>query len=234
NSPAIALLREYLPKVARSSANVLITGATGTGKERVARALHDIGSRRDGPFVAINCAALPEGLVESELFGRERGAYTHADTAARGQVAAADGGTLFLDEIGDMSLSVQAKLLRVIEQRVVIPLGGTRPLPVDVRIVAATHCSLETMVAEQRFRADLFYRLNVARLDLPPLAERREDLRPLIAHIIAELNHRDRREVSAIDEELLRAFMRHDWPGNVRELRNVLEAVFIDPPRHTI
>jgi len=234
NSAPIVALREYLPKVARSTANVLITGATGTGKECVARALHQVGLRRNGPFVAINCAAMPEGLVESELFGRERGAYTHADTSARGQIAAADGGTLFLDEIGDMALPVQAKLLRVIEQRQVVPLGSTRPVPVDIRVVAAANRPLESLVAEQRFRADLFYRLNVARLDLPPLHERREDIGLLVRHIVSELNFRERREVGELDGELLRAFMRHDWPGNVRELRNVIEAVFIDPPLRTI
>jgi two-component system response regulator HydG len=229
-SPAMSALRDYLPKVARSAATVLITGATGTGKERVAQALHALGPRAAGPFVAVNCAALPEALVEAELFGHTRGAFTGAVAPARGHVAEASGGTLFLDEVGEMTLPAQAKMLRVLEARAVTPIGSSHPVPVDVRVVAATNQALEGLVGGGRFRADLYYRLSVARLHLPPLKERREDIPPLVEHTLRELNRRDNRAVRAPEGELLECLLAHDWPGNVRELRNVLEAVFIDPP----
>jgi two-component system response regulator HydG len=229
-SPAIVALRDYLPKVARSAATVLITGATGSGKERVAQAIHAVGPRAQRPFVPVNCAALPDSLIESELFGHERGAFTGAVAASRGLIGRADGGTLFLDEIGEMHTHAQAKLLRVLETKEVHPVGANRALPVDVRVIAATNQPLEDRVASAGFRRDLFYRLNVVRLDLPPLRERREDIPLLIRHVIARLNARDDRRVGPPDAELLGCLMAHDWPGNVRELCNLVEAVFIDPP----
>jgi DNA-binding NtrC family response regulator len=229
-SPPMVKLRAYLPKLAQSSANVLITGATGSGKDRVARALHDLGPRRDQTFVAINCAALPETLIESELFGHERGAFTGATSAARGHFVQADGGTLFLDEIGEMSLSAQAKLLRVIETREVTPVGAARARPVNIRIIAATNQQLEPLVEHKRFRLDLYYRLNVARLELPPLKDRKEDIPLLLSHMTKELNLRNECTVGDPDEELLNCLMAHEWPGNIRELRNLVEAVYIDPP----
>jgi len=231
---AIAHLRDYLPKLARSKATVLITGETGTGKERVAQAVHALGPRACGPFVALNCAALPDALVESELFGHARGAFTGAHAAHRGQLLEADGGTLFLDEIGEMPLPAQAKLLRVLETREVRAVGAARAAPVDIRVVAATNEPLEQAVAERRFRADLFYRINVARVDLPPLRERSEDVPLLFRAAIDELNERDGMAVQGPDAELLDCLLAYAWPGNVRELRNLAEAVFVDPPQGPI
>jgi transcriptional regulator with PAS, ATPase and Fis domain len=230
SSASMVALRSYLPKVARSRATVLITGETGTGKERVAEAVHLLGSHCRGPFVAINCAALPDGLVESEFFGHERGAFTGAIGAAQGHFGRASGGTLFLDEIGELSLHAQAKLLRAIESREVMPVGASRAVPVDVRIVAATNQPLEDLVERRQFRADLFYRLNVGRLCLPLLKDRKGDIPLLLNHAIAEFNQREQRTVGSPDGELLQCLLAHDWPGNIRELRNLVEAVFIDPP----
>ena len=230
NSPAMTALEVYLPKVARSRATVLVTGETGTGKERVAQAIHALSPRAAGPFVVVNCGALPDTLMESELFGHARGAFTGAVGAMRGRLVEADGGTLFLDEIGEMSLYGQAKLLRVLETHEVQPLGGGRAQRIDIRVVAATNRDLENEVQAHRFRADLFYRLNVARLVIPPLRERPDDVALLAAHVIAEFNHRDATAVEPPDPGLLAMLTAHDWPGNVRELRNVIEAVFIDPP----
>jgi DNA-binding NtrC family response regulator len=229
-SPAITAMRAYLPKVAHSQATVLVTGATGSGKERVAQAIHDLGPRAGAPFVAINCAALPESLVESELFGHERGAFTGAVSASVGHIVRADRGTLFLDEIGEMSRHAQAKLLRVLETRRVQPVGAARPVPVDVRVIAATNQPLEALVSAGVFRADLYYRLNVARLELPALKDRREDIPLLVRHAIRERNARDRCSVGPPDPDLMRCLMAYDWPGNVRELNNLVETVFIDPP----
>jgi two-component system response regulator HydG len=231
-SPAIAALRAYLPKVARSTATVLMTGATGSGKERVARAIHAIGPRASRPFVAVNCAALPDSLIESELFGHERGAFTGAVAASRGLISRADGGTLFLDEIGEMHPHGQAKLLRVLETKEVQPIGaGGRATPVDVRVIAATNQPLEQRLTTAAFRQDLFYRLNIVPVRLPALKERREDIPVLLRHIIAKLNARDGVAVGPPNTELLGCLMAHDWPGNVRELLNLVEAVFIDPPQ---
>lgn len=230
-SPAVTALRAYLPKVARARATVLITGETGTGKELVARAIHELGPRSGRSFVAVNCACLPDGLIESELFGHERGAFTSAVAARTGYVRQADGGTLFLDEIGEMTLHCQAKLLRVLESREVQPVGGNRAIPVDLRVVAATNQPVESLVRNNQFRADLYYRLNIARIDLPPLRERFQDIPILLGHAIKELNLREHCSVGVPDKELLHCLMAHDWPGNVRELRNFAEATFIDPPR---
>lgn len=228
------MLRTYLPKVARSQAPVLITGETGTGKERIARAVHDLSERRARRFVAINCAALPEGLIETELFGHERGAFTGAVTRYDGRAAQADGGTLFLDEIGEMSLTGQAKLLRFLESGKIDRLGASQETQVDVRFVAATNQSLEQLVADRQFRADLYYRLNVARIEVDPLRDRRGDISVLAEGFIRELNQRDGRRVGDPDPRLARLFESYGWPGNVRELRNMIEAVFIDPPHGQI
>jgi DNA-binding NtrC family response regulator len=226
----MADLRDYLPKVARSQATVLITGETGTGKERVAQAVHDLSPRAERPFIVINCGAVPDTLIESELFGHARGAFTGAHAAVRGRIAAADGGTLFLDEIGEMSLYAQAKLLRVLETQQITPLGGGAMQQVDIRVIAATNRALETEVKAERFRVDLFYRLNVARLVVPPLRERGDDIGLLARHVIAVFNRREGARVGPPDAALLACLQSHDWPGNVRELRNLIEAVFIDPP----
>jgi len=233
-SPAIIAIRDYLKKLAASNAAVLISGETGTGKERVARILHDASPRRPHRFVAINCAAMPDGLVESELFGHERGAFTGATTTTKGHFAEADGGTLFLDEIGEMSLAAQAKLLRVIEAREIQPVGGRRAVPVNVRIIAATNQTIESLVACGQFRADLYYRLNVAHITLPSLKDRPEDIPLLFKNLVNDLNQHYQCAVGAPNNQLLQCMLAHDWPGNVRELRNLVEAIFIDPPLDTI
>ena len=221
-SPSLAALRSRLPMLARSSCSVLITGETGTGKDCVARALHELGERRTGPMVSINCAALPDTLLDSELFGYERGAFTGAHAAYPGKISLASGGTLFLDEIGDMPLHAQAKLLRVIETREVFPIGAMRCRRVDVRIVAATHCALEQAVRKGSFRADLFYRLNVARVELLPLRQRPEDVAPLFEHFAGQLD--DGAGPVRVTSAAMALMQQHDWPGNARELRNLVEA----------
>ncbi len=230
SSPAIVELRRYLPKLAASQATVLVTGETGTGKEGIAAAVHGLGPRASGPFIAVNCAAIPDTLIESELFGHERGAFTGATGSFPGRFVQADGGTLFLDEIGEMTLPNQAKLLRVLEERAVTPVGSTRQRKIDVRIVAASNQRLEERVAAREFRADLFYRLNVARIDMPPLRERTEDIAPILSQLIDEQNQRFSLRVGRPDPALLDQIKRYAWPGNVRELRNLVEALFIDPP----
>jgi len=210
-------------RVADSRASVLVRGESGTGKELVARAIHDLGPRSAAPFVAVNCAAIPETLMESELFGHERGAFTDAREARMGKFEAASGGTLFLDEIGEVSPAVQAKLLRVLQERTIERLGGGRPIEVDVRIVAATNRDIEAAVADGSFRSDLYYRINVVPLDVPPLRARLEDIPLLVAAFLERLVAREggaRRELSP---EAWEALQRHDWPGNVRELENAIE-----------
>jgi transcriptional regulator with PAS, ATPase and Fis domain len=223
-SASLSALRARLPVLARSECSVLVTGETGTGKDCVARALHELSARRNGPLVSINCAALPDTLLDSELFGYERGAFTGAHAAYPGKVALANGGTLFLDEIGDMPLHAQAKLLRVIETREVFPIGAMRSRRVDVRIVAATHCALEQAVREKAFRADLFYRLNVARIELLPLRVRPEDVLALFDHFAEQLAHCNAAGRVRVTPAALARMQRHDWPGNARELRNLVEA----------
>src|SRR6185436_14293394 len=200
-SRAMREVKQYLPKVDAADCNVLITGETGTGKERVAAWIHRHSRRAARPLVSINCAAIPDGLLESELFGFERGAFTGAHTAYAGKLRQAEGGTLFFDEIGDMSPSAQAKILRAIEAKEVCQLGGRRNVPIDVRIVAATNQDLETMVANQRFRKDLYYRLDVAHIHLPPLRERAEDIPLIFEHCLAEMNVRSGRHVGAPSRE---------------------------------
>jgi len=210
-------------RVAQARVSVLITGESGTGKELVARALHDLGPRRSGPFVAINCAAIPEGLIEAELFGHERGAFTDARERRLGRFETASGGTLFLDEIGELSASVQAKLLRALQERTIERLGGTMPIEVDVRVVAATNRDIEQEVASGRFRSDLYYRIHVVPIALPPLRERREDVRLLVEDFLARASHEAGRKAMRVDPAALTALERYPWPGNVRELENAIE-----------
>ncbi|HEY9283517.1 MAG TPA: sigma-54 dependent transcriptional regulator [Pyrinomonadaceae bacterium] len=213
--------------VAETNVTVLLSGENGTGKEIVARAIHEESTRRDAPFVAVSCAALPETLIESELFGHEKGAFTGAAAAKKGRFELADGGTLFLDEIGELSPPVQVKLLRVLQERQFERLGGTKTLTVDIRLVAATNRELEQEVAAGRFRLDLFYRLNVVPLTLPPLRERREDVPVLAAHFAAKAAGKHNRAVPALDAALLDALAEYDWPGNVRELENLIERLVV-------
>ena len=233
-SDAIERLRNYLPKVGASEANVLITGETGTGKERIAEAIHAASPRRRAPLVRINCAAIPDGLLESELFGHERGAFTGAHAAFAGRLRQAQGGTVFLDEIGEMSLFAQAKILRVLEAGELSPVGSVRSIPLDVRFVAATNQDLEMLVARNAFRADLYYRINVARLSLPPLRERRDDIMVFFEHFVAEFNGRTGCSVGRARASLQAVLQSYEWPGNIRELRNLVQAVFIDPPNGAI
>ena len=210
-------------KVAHSNATVLILGETGVGKELVAHALHRNSSRAEQPFVKMNCAALHENLLESELFGHERGAYTGADRQRTGRFELANGGTIFLDEIGNMSLSTQAKVLRVLQEREFERLGGTRTIKVDVRVIAATNLKLELAIEEGRFREDLFYRINVVTIRVPPLRERREDILPLAKHFIDEAAAEIKKDLRGIDPGAVRMLNRHTWPGNIRELQNTME-----------
>jgi DNA-binding NtrC family response regulator len=212
-----------IQKVAHSNATVLVLGETGVGKELIAEALHRNSNRTDQPFVKMNCAALHENLLESELFGHERGAFTGADRQRIGRFELANGGTLFLDEIGNMSPSTQAKLLRVLQEREFERLGGSRTIKVDVRVIAATNRDLGDAIAKGEFREDLFYRLNVVSLLIPPLRERREDIVPLAKHFIDEVAAEIKKEVRGIDPGAIRELNRHVWPGNIRELKNAME-----------
>ncbi|MEF3696643.1 sigma-54 interaction domain-containing protein [Desulfolutivibrio sp.] len=226
-SRRMARMLEILPKIAASGSTVLILGESGTGKELFARAIHTQSPRRSGPFVAVNCGAIPGELLESELFGHAKGAFTDAKTARKGRFASAKGGTIFLDEIGDMPLALQVKLLRVLQEKVFEPLGSDAPQAADARVVAATNRDLEAMVAEGTFRRDLFYRLGVVRLVLPPLRERPEDIALLTAHFIAGQNAVQGKNVLGASQEVMRLLLHHDFPGNVRELQNILEYAFI-------
>ena len=228
NSPAIREVHEMVRQAAPTRATVLLTGESGTGKELFARALHDLSDRRDDPFVAVNCAALPESILEAELFGTEKGAFT-GSTQRKGRFEAADGGTLFLDEIGELTLSVQVKLLRVLEEDQIVRLGTNTPTPVDVRIVTATNKDLEEEIRAGRFRQDLFYRLNVVRLLLPPLRGRTGDIRLLAAHFARLHAERNGKPVPGLTRAAADALSTYPWPGNVRELENTLErAVVLD------
>jgi DNA-binding NtrC family response regulator len=222
-SPALLELFKAVGRVAGSTATVLVTGESGTGKELVARAVHRLSPRAAGPFVAVNCAAIPEDLLESELFGHERGAFTGAVARKVGRFERAHGGTLFLDEIGDMSLVLQAKILRALQEREIERVGGEGRIALDVRVVAATHRDLPALIAAGDFREDLYYRLAVVRLHLPPLRERPGDVRALALHYAARFAATHARPLSAISTEALDLLAAHPWPGNVRELRNVLE-----------
>jgi DNA-binding NtrC family response regulator len=224
SSPAMAEVLDLVRKVAPAeTSTVLITGETGSGKGVLARAIHSLSPRADGPFVNVTCSALTETLMESELFGHEKGAFTDARTTKRGLVEVADGGTLFLDEIGELSLAVQSKLLRFIEEKMFRRVGATRDMEVDVRVVAATNRNLEEEVGEGRFREDLYYRLSVLPVEVPPLRHRRSDIGPLAAHFLETFNREFGKRVREIDPEALDLLEHHTWPGNVRELRNAIE-----------
>jgi DNA-binding NtrC family response regulator len=222
-SSAMQEVFQTIRRVAQSRATVLIRGESGTGKELVARAIHELGPRREGAFVALNCAGIPDALIESELFGHERGAFTDAVEQRIGRFEAASGGTLFLDEIGELAAPVQAKFLRAIQERRIERVGGSGPIEVDVRVLAATHRDLEQDVAAGRFRADLFYRINVVPIALPPLRQRREDIGRLAAHFLARARGGRPGGPSRFSAAALTALERYDWPGNVRELENAVE-----------
>ena len=220
---------ETIRKVAPATATVLIEGASGTGKELVAKSIHFNSPRRNQPFVAVNCSALAESLLESELFGHEKGAFTGAVAMKKGRFEIADGGTLFLDEIGELSPSLQVKLLRVLQEKVFERVGGVRPVSVNIRLIAATNKSLKDEIGKGRFREDLFYRLNVVHIILPSLRERQEDIQPLVTHFIEKYAnaHREGLPISHMDQEVQRLFYRYNWPGNVRELENVIERAMV-------
>lgn len=220
-------LFELLPQVAESSSTVLVTGDSGTGKELVARALHNLSPRKDKPFVAVNCAALPDTLLESELFGHLAGAFTDARQDKPGRFERADGGTIFLDEIGDISPALQVRLLRVLQQRQVEPLGGVEPIDVDVRVIAATHHDLTELVEQGTFRQDLFYRVRVVHLQLPPLKQRMQDIPLLVEHLVAKFNRLQGKDIAGLSPDAMAALLQHDFPGNVRELENIIEQAFV-------
>jgi two-component system response regulator AtoC len=222
-SPAMQAVFEQIERVAQTNTTVLVRGETGTGKEMVARLIHSLSSRRDRPFVAVNCAALPEALVESELFGHERGAFTGAQTRKLGRFERADGGSLFVDEVGDMPPAVQVKLLRVLQERAFERVGGSQTLHVDIRLIAATNLDLESAMASGRFREDLYYRLNVVPISLPPLRERREDIPLLVEHALAKFQRRLGKDGIRISPDMMRRLEGYAWPGNIRELLNVVE-----------
>lgn len=226
-SEPIRQVLDFVRKVADSDSTVMIQGESGTGKELVARMLHFNSLRRDRPLVPVNCGAIPESLLESELFGHEKGAFTGATHTRLGRFELANGGTIFLDEIGEMSLPLQVKLLRVLQERAFERVGGNRTIQVDVRIVAATNQNLESLVEEKRFRQDLFYRLNVIPIVIPPLRERRSDIPLLIDHFLARFNQAKHADISGIDPDALRLLVEYDWPGNIRELENMVERLVV-------
>jgi PAS domain S-box-containing protein len=220
-------LFDILPDLAESESTVLIVGDSGTGKELFARAIHDLSTRSSGPIITVNCGALPDTLLEAELFGYREGAFTDARKDKPGRFAMASGGTIFLDEIGDISAATQVKLLRVLQERVYEPLGATESVNADVRVITATNRDLDTMVEEGTFRRDLYYRINVVRLRIPPLRERREDIPLLIDHFISRFNRLRGRNVTGVTAEVMSTLMGHDYPGNVRELENIIEHAFV-------
>jgi PAS domain S-box-containing protein len=233
-SPLMQKIFAILPEIARSDSTVLIQGESGTGKELVARALHHLSRRAKGPFVAINCGALPDTLLESELFGHTAGAFTDAKRDRLGRFALAAGGSLFLDEIGDISPALQVRLLRVLEERTYMPLGAAKSVKADVRIIAAANKDLASLVEQGPFRQDLYYRINVVKLTLPSLAARKEDIPLLAEHFIERFNKMQNKSLLGLSYEALAVFMRHDWPGNIRELENAIEHAFILCPRGLI
>ncbi len=226
-SPVMQRLFEVLPAIAASPSTVLVQGDTGTGKELIARTVHELSPRKQGPFVAVNCGALPDALLESELFGYKAGAFTDAKKDKLGRFALAKGGTLFLDEIGEISPALQVRLLRVLQEREYEPLGSTRTEKADVRIVVATNRDLMELCKEGRFREDLYYRVNVVRVELPPLRRRKEDIPLLVEQFIVRFNRLQSRKVQRVTPEALSLLMAHNWPGNIRELENAIEHAFI-------
>lgn len=234
SSPEISLLKEQIAIAAPTSGWVLITGENGTGKELVARAIHNQSRRREKPFVEVNCAAIPEELIESELFGHERGAFTGATTQRKGKFDLAHEGTLFLDEIGDMSLKTQAKVLRILQERKFERVGGSKTIEVDVRVIAATNKDLEEEIRQSSFREDLYYRLNVLPFHVPPLRERREDIPRLVSHFLDYFCSKEGREIKTITPAALTTLQGYSWPGNVRELKNIVERLVIMTPDTSI
>ena len=233
-SAPIRALREQIAIAAPSSGRVLIHGENGSGKELVARAVHALSARRERAFVEVNCAAIPEELIESELFGHERGAFTGAHARRRGRFELADGGTIFLDEIGDMSLKTQAKVLRALEEQSFERVGGKDTIKVDTRVIAASNRDLQALIREGRFREDLFYRLSVIPIEVPPLRTRTDDIPPLVDHFIRVFSTENGKRVKTLSGEALAYFLAYDWPGNVRELRNMVERLVIMAPRDVI
>jgi DNA-binding NtrC family response regulator len=230
-SPKMVEVMNLVRKIADTTVNVLITGESGTGKEVIAKEIHRLSRRRQKPFVAVSCAAIPETLLESELFGHEKGAFTGADHARPGRFELADGGTLFLDEIGEVPPSIQVKLLRVIQEREVERLGATSCVKVDVRLISATNKDLGEAVARGEFRQDLYYRLQVLHIELPPLRERPEDIKPLVLHFLSRYAPPNESQMRDISEEALALLLKYSWPGNVRELENVVERAVVLAPR---
>ncbi len=228
--PAIREICQYILKVGSVDCNVLITGETGTGKELVAKAIHQNSHRANRPFIAINCAALPDALIESELFGYEKGAFTGATGLTPGKLESANGGTVLLDEIGDMTLLGQAKILRVIEEGALQRLGGKQNIPLDVRYIAATNYDLEKAIFTEKFRKDLFFRFDVGRIHLPPLRGRPMDIPVLIDFFIQQFNKKMCKSVEGINQEALSQLIQYEWPGNIRELKNLIEGTFINGP----
>jgi len=220
-------LFSILPQIAESNSTVLITGASGTGKELFARAIHNNSLKKKGPFIAINCGALPDTLCEAELFGYKAGAFTDAKKDKPGRFALAQDGTIFLDEIGDISKAVQIRLLRVLENKVYEPLGSTKTIKTNARVIAATHRNLEKLVAEGKFREDLYFRVDIIKLSLPPLLDRKEDIPFLVDHFVDRFNHLTGRKIIGLSQKALAALMLYDWPGNVRELENAIEHAFV-------
>lgn len=234
NSDKMRDIRRYIQKVAATDSNVLITGETGTGKELVAGMIHENSARAGRPLVCINCAAIPDTLLESELFGYERGAFTGAHASTPGKIEAANGGTAFFDEIGELSPYAQARLLRVIEEKQVHRLGGRTPIRLDIRLVAATNRDLDTLAREDKFRKDLYFRLNVGRVHLPPLRQRKPDIPTLVDHYVTQLNEQFGASVEGVDAEVMEHLISYAWPGNIRELKNLLEGVFVSRPNTKI
>jgi formate hydrogenlyase transcriptional activator len=226
-SPALRKVLEHVAIVAPTDSTVLLHGETGTGKELVARAIHNLSSRRDRPYVRMNCAAIPSGLLESELFGHERGAFTGALMQRKGRFELADRGTLFLDEIGDISLELQPKLLRAVQEQEFERLGSASTIHVNVRMIAATHRDLRAMIQEEKFREDLFYRFNVFPIEIPPLRERREDIPLLVNYFVSKLSQRIRRQIISVSRQTMDVLTNHSWSGNVRELANFIERAVI-------